>query len=306
MCQGVSGTLFEFIRSVCPLLLNPFVLTTNPSDLTASLNATPSLFRITLFFLSWVLAWLPLAIPLAIALKWHPPQPLSMSQKLPLLASLYLLAPLLLWGAATLTGSSFARYGLPWDVSVLRSLGLGLLLGVLGIAVLFGAEFLLGWVRWQSPTPETGGWKGVVTTLGTTLVLGLWVSLTEELIFRGFLLNELLQDFAPWIAAAIASLIFAVLHLVWEGRENLPQLPGLWLMGMVLVLARWVDGGDLGVAWGLHAGWVWAIATLDTTLLLPYTERGAAWLRGIDNKPLAGLMGILFLLGTTATLWGIR
>jgi hypothetical protein len=76
-------------------------------------------------------------------------------------------------------------------------------------------------------------------------------------------------------------------------------------MGMVLVLARWVDGGDLGLAWGLHAGWVWAIATLDTTLLLPYTERGATWLRGIDNKPLAGLMGILFLLGTAAMLWGI-
>jgi membrane protease YdiL (CAAX protease family) len=286
-------------------LLTPLALTANLSDLTTFLKATPSLLRILLFFLLWVLVWLPLAIPLAIALKWRPPQPLSMSQKLPLLASLYLLAPLLLWGAATLTDSSFARYGLSWDLSVLRSLGLGLILGVLGIAVLFGAEFLLGWVRWQSPTPETGGWKGVFITVSTTLLLGLWVSLTEELIFRGFLLNELLRDFAPWIAAAIASLIFAVLHLVWEGRENLPQLPGLWLMGMVLVLARWVDGGDLGLAWGLHAGWVWAIATLDTTLLLPYTERGATWLRGIDNKPLAGLMGILFLLGTAAMLWGI-
>lgn len=286
-------------------MLTTFAFTFQPPELTASLNATPSLLRITLFFLAWILAWLPLAIPLAIALKWRPPQPLSMSQKLPLLASLYLLAPLLLWAAATLTDSSFARYGLPWNVSVLRSLVLGLGIGVAGIAVLFGIEFLLGWVRWQPPTPETGGWKGVMTTVGTTLLLGLWVSLTEESIFRGFLLNELMQDFEPWVAAAIASLVFAVLHLVWEGQENLPQVPGLWLMGMVLVLARWVDGGNLGLAWGLHAGWVWAIATLDTTLLFPYTERGAAWLRGIDNKPLAGLMGILFLLGTAATLWGI-
>ena len=101
-------------------------------------------------------------------------------------------------------------------------------------------------------------------------MLGLWISTTEELIFRGFLQNELNQDYPVWVAGAIASLIFAVTHLLWERQETLPQLPGLWLMGMVLTLARWADGGSLWLACGLHAGWIWGllgiavVADIDT------------------------------------------
>jgi uncharacterized protein len=259
------------------------------------LTQVPPLLQIIAFFGTWLLLWLPIAIPLAIALKWHPSQPLSPAQKLPLLASLYLLAPLVLWGFTAF--NSFAVYGLPWNISILLSLVQGIAGGLSGLAILFGIQAALGWVRWQSPQASLS------TTLLSTLALGIWVSLTEELIFRGFLLNQLQQSFSPWIAAAIASLIFALLHLVWEGQENIPQLPGLWLMGMVLVLARWIDSGDLGLAWGLHAGWIWAIATIDTAGVLVPTGKGAVWLTGLGGKPLAGVLGILFLLGTGGVLW---
>jgi uncharacterized protein len=266
------------------------------ANLRADLTQAPATLQIFAFFGVWLVLWLPIAIPLAIALKWHPPQPLAISQKLPLLASLYLIAPLVLWAFAALAGASFAIYGLSWKLSVLISLAQGIGGGILGLAILFGIEERLGWVRWQPPAQD------LVKTLISTFGLGIWVSLTEELIFRGFLFNQLQQDYLPWIAAAIASLIFALLHLVWEGKENIPQLPGLWVMGMVLVLARWVNGGELGLAWGLHAGWIWAIATLDTAQLIAPTGKGAAWLTGFGGKPLAGVMGILFLLGTGGAL----
>jgi uncharacterized protein len=272
----------------------------------AVLTEASALLKIFIFFLSWAIAWLPIAIPLAIALHWHPPQPLPPSQKLPLLASLYLLAPAILWGAAYLEGVSFTDYGLSWKPSVLGSLGIGLLLGVAGLAVLFGVQQALGWLRWQLPVQmkaEVNQAGVALSLLLPTLLLGLWVSVTEELIFRGFLVNQLLQDYPLWVAAAIASLIFALLHLVWEGKENIPQLPGLWLMGMVLVLARWVDSGSLGLACGLHAGWIWAIASLDAMEAIVYTGRGSTWLTGLGSKPLAGVMGILFLLATGAILW---
>ncbi|MBW4517118.1 MAG: CPBP family intramembrane metalloprotease [Timaviella obliquedivisa GSE-PSE-MK23-08B] len=266
------------------------------ANLITDLAQASAALQILAFFGVWLVLWLPIALPLAIALKWHPPQPLTLSQKLPLLASLYLIAPLVLWGFAALAGASFAIYGLPWKLSVLRSLAQGVGGGILGLAILLGIERALGWVRWQTPT------QSLAKTLIPTLGLGIGVSLTEELIFRGFLLNQLQQEYLPWIAATIASLIFAVLHLVWEGKENIPQLPGLWLMGMVLVLARWVNGGELGLAWGLHAGWIWAIATIDTAELISPTGKGAAWLTGFGGKPLAGIMGILFLLGTGGAL----
>jgi hypothetical protein len=135
------------------------------------------------------------------------------------------------------------------------------------------------------------------------LLLAVWISGTEELVFRGFLLTQLRQDYSVGAAALISSLIFALLHLIWERRETIPQLPGLWLMGMILVLARFVDGGSLGLAWGIHSGWVWAIASLDTAQLITYTGISSEWVTGKNGKPLAGAAGVLCLVATGVILW---
>ncbi|MBD2460786.1 CPBP family intramembrane metalloprotease [Oscillatoria sp. FACHB-1407] len=270
------------------------------SLLKSALTEAPALLTIAVFFGIWTIAWLPIAIPLAIALKWRPPQPITPTQKLPLLASLYILAPLMLWGVATVQGESFAAYGLPWDITVLLSGGVGLIAGALSLGGLFALQWGLGWIKWQIDPAQS---PISLTTALSTLALGIWVSLTEEVIFRGFLVNQLQQDYSPWIAAAIASGIFAVLHLLWEGAEQLPQLPGLWLLGMVLVLARWADNGNLGLAVGLHAGWIWAIATLDSTQSLTYPNPAIAWITGSNGKPLSGLVGLVFLVIVGAILW---
>lgn len=257
--------------------------------------------KVVIFFSIWVALWLPLVIPLARMLNWQLAYPLEMQHKLPLLASLYGVAPLILWGAAWVEGVPFSSYGLNWNISVLVSLGVGLGLGILGLVTLWSIQFCLGWTQWQLAL----GYQ-FRQVLPLTLGLGLGVSLIEELIFRGFLFNQFLQDYSVWVAAAIASLIFALLHLVWEGRTTIPQLPGLWLMGMVLVLARSVDGGSLGLAWGLHAGWVWGIASLDSAPVLVNTSKAPTWVTGLGQKPLAGLLGTLLLLGTGAILAAFR
>jgi uncharacterized protein len=270
----------------------------------------PAVFKVLVFFLIWVGLWLPIAIPSAVVVKWRPPQPLTLAQKLPLLASLYLLAPLLIGSIAKLEGRRLADYGFPWQSSVLRSMLLGLVLGAAGLSSVFVGQWKLGWLRWQSAATGEAPTGAIYTfssarmvTIGLTLLLGLWIGWTEELIFRGFLLTLLQQDSPPWLAGVITSLIFAVLHLVWEGRQILPQLPGLWLMGMVLVLARWVDGGNLGLAWGLHAGWVWTIATLDSSQAIRYTGRVSQGWTGWEGQPLAGAIGILFMVFTGLLLW---
>ena len=263
-----------------------------------AIAASSAVVKIIAFFVAWLVLWLPMAIPLAIALKWHPPKPLAIAQKIPLVLSLYLLAPLVLWGFAQLEGRTFAAYGLVLARSTFSSLLLGLGLGVLGIALLFGLERWAGWIE-----IEPANQPQFVAALLPTLALGLLISLIEELIFRGFLLNQLQLEYAAWIAAASSSLIFALLHLVWEGTEISPQVPGLWLMGMVLVIARWADGGSLGLACGLHAGWVWGMASLDTAQLIRYTDHGSEWLTGLKKQPLAGGMGLLLLCGTGGLLW---
>ncbi|MDJ0708214.1 MAG: CPBP family intramembrane metalloprotease [Leptolyngbyaceae cyanobacterium MO_188.B28] len=277
----------------------------------------PAIAKIFVFFFGWLLLWAPIAIPLAIALKWRPPQPITPGQKLPLLASLYLIVPFLLREVAKLEGFPFSDYGLAWNPSLGISLALGVGLALLGLGLLFTIQTGLGWIVWRSPSgdqissdsspaPEADPAPSLLQVALPLLFLALCISWTEELVFRGFLVNQLQLDYIPWIAAAISSLIFAVLHLVWEGQENIPSLPGLCLMGMVLVLARWADDGSLGLAWGLHTGWVWGMASLDTAQVTSQTGKGPLWILGKPGQPLAGLMTMLLLLGTAAVVWLVK
>ncbi|WGV27100.1 CPBP family intramembrane glutamic endopeptidase [Halotia branconii] len=250
------------------------------------------------FFMSWIACWLPVVAVGAIALHWQPDKPLQPEHKLPLLVSLYLLAPLALWGVIWLSDRSFLNYGLVVNISLLSSLVLGFGLGVLSLAIMFSCQFWLGWCNF-----EKSNIKLVPSILPSILLIALFVGGIEELVFRGFLLTELEKNYSIWLAAATSSLIFAVLHLVWEQRETLPQLPGLWLMGMMLVLARVADGGRLGIAWGLHAALIWTIATVDTAQLITYTDNTSEWFTGKNKKPLAGVAGITCVLVTTLIIW---
>jgi membrane protease YdiL (CAAX protease family) len=249
------------------------------------------------FFIVWVGCWLPLVAILAIKFKWQIHKSLQPEQKIPLLVSLYLLVPLILWVFQWLKLGSFSDYGLVGEVSLVVSLCLGFSLGIFSLGIVFFGQICAGWCYL-----EKSNIKLIPPILLTISLVALFVGGIEELIFRGFLLTKLEDNFSIWLAAIISSLIFAVLHLVWEQKETLPQLPGLWLMGMVLVLARLADGNNLGMAWGLHAGWVWAIATIDTAGLITYTDKVPQWLTGINKKPLAGLTGIICVLATGGVL----
>ncbi|MBR8840210.1 MAG: CPBP family intramembrane metalloprotease [Stigonema ocellatum SAG 48.90 = DSM 106950] len=258
----------------------------------------PVLVVVMAFFIAWGGCWLPIAAMLAFPLNWQPNKPLQPEQKLPLLVSLYLLAPLVVWGVGWLTNTYFSDYGFFLKISILGSLGLGFGLGVLSLAVVFLFELWLGWCSFQS-----SNLKLVQPIVLPLMLIALFVGGIEELIFRGFLFTELNHDYPIWAAAAVSSMIFAFLHLIWDQQETIPQLPGLWLMGMVLVWARFTDGGSLGLAWGLHAGWVWAAACLDTAQLIDYTDKVSELVTGKYKKPLAGVAGIVCLLMTGGVLW---
>jgi uncharacterized protein len=266
--------------------------------LLAFMQNAPALVIVMVFFIGWIVCWLPVAAASAILLNWQPSKSLQPEQKMPLLVSLYLLAPLILWGVSLLTNKSFSDYGFVVNLSTFGFLALGFGLGVVSLAIVFSMQFGLGWCSF-----EKTNFKLLLPILLPIFLIALLVGGIEELVFRGFLFTELAQDYPVWVAAATSSLIFALLHLVWEQRETAPQLPGLWLMGMVLVSARFADRNNLGLAWGLHAGWVWAIATLDTAELITYTGIVSDWFTGKNKKPLAGLAGIICVLGTGISIW---
>lgn len=258
-----------------------------------TLAAFPSLLKILIFLVTWLAVWLPLGVVVALIIKWREKQSLAGDQKLVLVGTLYLVSLIICWTTLQIEKTTLVNYGWNWGISLGLEVLLGGLIGVVGIGILVGVELVGGWVGWQGKKVRELG-----MIILPTLAIALLISTVEELIFRGIFINILQQDYSLWVAAVISSAIFALLHLVWEQKETLPQVPGLWLMGMVLVAARIANQGDLGLAIGLHTGWILAIATLDTAQLIKYPDPLNPWLVGRYGKPLAGLLGISLLLCT--------
>jgi uncharacterized protein len=258
-------------------------------SLTFIVHANPWL-KVGIFFLMWLLWWSPVGFYLGRKLQWQFPQPLKMEQKIPLVISLYLFAPLVLL-FMTLSGDSWLNYGLSWQLSLFSSLFFGLIIGVLGILLTFAGQFYLNLLQWHQENLSKVK-EFIIPVFG----LGLVISFIEELIFRGFLVYQGEQVTTLAIAGVISSLIFALLHLIWDYKSALPQLLGLFVMGMVLVLARVVDHGSLGLAIGLHTGWILTLTCVDSAQIITYKEEASPWLIGFQQQPLAGISGIVCLL----------
>ncbi len=261
-----------------------------------------SSLKVISFFGVWAVIWLPLALLVARLIDWQPTQPLTTKQKLILLASLYILAPIIVWWKMSADSLSFKdAFGLTWQLSTLTSVGWGLIISLVGLATVFGLESLLGLVTWH--WQQT---KFLWSLIIPILLLSLAISSIEELIFRGYLIEILKVDYSYWVTATISSVIFALLHLIWERKTTIPQLPGLWLMGMVLTGAVLVDRGSLGLAIGLHTGWIWSLSCLDSAQLITYNEKDKSWITGFYQQPLAGIAGIFCLLATAISLWFLQ
>ena len=202
--------------------------------------------------------------------------------------------------------------------------GFGIAAG--GVVLLVLLQIGLGWRRWQVPGPagvprgsglsqpnpagagvddQTKSSPSPRVVLLAVLPLALFVGWIEELVFRGVLVNGLRQALPVGLMAIAVCLIFALSHLLWDGPAGAPQLPGLAIMGAVLLLARWAEGGSLSLAWGLHAGWVFAIAAIDALALLKPGKDGPVWLVGLPDQPLTGLLPLGLLVLTGVGVWAL-
>ncbi|MBF2080177.1 MAG: CPBP family intramembrane metalloprotease [Synechococcales cyanobacterium T60_A2020_003] len=213
-----------------------------------------------------------------------------------------------LWGQRVHhTSRSFQRYGLVWNGRGIQVTLLGLAIGIVSLSLLVVVESWLGWL-----TLDFSVLPGGVVASG--LLVGLGVGFAEELFFRGWLLDELQRDYSAAKCLWVNSIIFAVLHFLKPLSEVIrtaPAFPGLVLLGITLVWVKWVSSawdprspnGYLGFPVGLHAVLVWTSYMLYVGNVVKMRDAVPTWITGIDNNPLAGLMGFSFL---AVLAWFIR
>ena len=179
-------------------------------------------------------------------------------------------------GRPTITGVLFQ--GLLWAL---------ILLTVIVLPILIGA-----WGNWLGECSLQKLLNGILLIIG--------VGFAEELIFRGWLLEELRTLFGTKWGVLGQAIVFSLVHT----RFNLGIIPmlsllfGLFLLGLLLAGRRLQDQGSLWGCVGLHGGLVggWFLLEAGLLQLSPTTP---AWLvgpGGLQPNPLGSAVAITALL----------
>ena len=246
--------------------------------------------RLGIFIIFLLILWLPIAIPLYLLLQDDPNLTTIVT-----MAILYLefIGLLFVWNKKVYKIKFWWRdYGLVFT----RKNGIELLNGLsLGLFFTFGLfiiEAIFGWVKFVQPGANFTRiiFEGLLSALG--------LGLAEELVFRGWLLEELKKGYSRNIVVVTNGLIFAILHFIrpiGEVIRTFPQFPALFLLGVTLVWAKIGHSNRLGICIGLHGGLVWGYYIINVGKIVDYTGQVSTLVTGIDNNPLAGIMGLIGL-----------
>ncbi|MBD2663869.1 abortive infection protein [Richelia sinica FACHB-800] len=251
----------------------------------------PAPLRLGYFILLLLLLWLPIAVPIYLLVQ---DSNLVSIITLVILYTEFIIL-LRLWGKKLYhLPQPLRHYGLEFSRFNGVDLLSGLAIGLLSLLIVFGLEGALGWLVWQQPQTSLSG------IILEGLLVGLGIGFAEELLFRGWLLDELERDYNPQLAAWIDAIVFALAHFIKPLEaiiHTLPQFPALVLLGLTQVWGKRWRHGRLGLPIGLHGGLVWGYYIINVGELTQYSGIVPEWITGLNNNPLQGVMGIIFMGG---------
>lgn len=143
-----------------------------------------------------------------------------------------------------------------------------------------------------------------ITFISSIIIMAL-VAISEELIFRGYFLNNLMQSTNKWVALIISALLFAAVHISNPGAGILPIAEvfiGGLMLGVNYIYTRnlWF-GIFLHFAWNFFQGPVFGykVSGIDTPSVLQQYITGPAWLNGgafgLEGSVLSMLLNLLLI-----------
>ena len=127
-----------------------------------------------------------------------------------------------------------------------KDLYLGLGLGAGLIALGFLILFILGYL-------SVDGFSFPLGSIILYLILFVVVSLHEEIMMRGYILNNLMQSMNRYVALSLSSLVFMTIHLL-NPNVSFLSVVNLFLAGIVLGI-YYIHKSNLWLPIGMHLTW---------------------------------------------------
>jgi membrane protease YdiL (CAAX protease family) len=189
------------------------------------------------------------------------------------------------WAMSLIEKRPMDAYGLPARSAFGGRFWEGAAWGFLAIAAVMGAIAASGDL--QIDVASTGAAAAGGLLLWALAFIG--VGLSEEFLFRGYLLFTLARGIGFWPAAAILGVIFALEH-VFNPGETPVGIAGIVLFAIVFSFALW-QTGSLWFGVGFHAAWDWG-----QTAFFGTPDSG---MRASDNLFASGFHGAVLTSGGT-------
>src|SRR5688572_3279553 len=175
----------------------------------------------------------------------------------------------------------FRALGLWFTSSWLRHLLLGLLFGAATLALAVLLAFAFGGLRFELNAVDT---SAIIYSLSTSFVIFTIAALSEEVLFRGYMLQTFARSGLAAVANGLTSVFFSIVHLRNPSAGNLAALNTI-LAGIVFGIA-YVKTRDLWFVTAMHFMWNWLQAALFGIEVSGLTSVAPApLLREIDTGP---------------------
>ncbi len=172
-------------------------------------------------------------------------------------------------------------------------------IGIAGVMMLFIFLVVLagGWIDIEGFAWEFSAFSVWGVNSINMILLFLIVGITEELQFRGYVLQNLEEGLNMVPAVLLSAAIFAVMHSANPGALTGMPLLGLFFAGIFFAYA-YLRTRTLWLAIGLHIGWNFfestvfgfAVSGVNTGGWLLQTVTGPDWITGGAFGPEAGLV----------------
>jgi membrane protease YdiL (CAAX protease family) len=163
------------------------------------------------------------------------------------------------WVMSRIEKKSFGVFGLGGSRRLSDFL-IGALVGFICLSLLVGVLYQSGYLAFDGVALQ-----GAAIVAYAVLWFGAFflVAVSEETIFRGYLLNTLTRGIGLWPAMIALAALFTLAHMGNDG-ENAFGLIAVFTAGLFLCLLRqW--SGSLWLGIGFHAAWDWSQSYLYGT-----------------------------------------
>jgi membrane protease YdiL (CAAX protease family) len=215
---------------------------------------------------------------------------------------------LITWICLRLRRQGLSAVGLSMDAAWGRQLLAGIAVGGIEMLALTALILLAGGVQFTLD-PARG-----LAALGLGAWSFAWAAVIEELLFRGFVFQRLVDGIGTPLAIALMATLFALGH--WgnpgmEGGTLVAATIDTVLAGVLLGLA-WVRTGSLALPIGIHFGWNWTQGSLLGFGVSGFAQAGwlhpqlldkPQWLTGGAFGPEASVFSIVVDVLAIALLW---